>query len=123
MSHYRKIEVDGKTYEYVVGKTTTKVKDVGLFKNSDYGVPFVFSMNFDSGVAPDPKDIEIVTVSAAGVKRMIRGLPGKPYRHVCERHNFVATSQTYCRFDSEIHEKRTLVNNCGECVSDRADDI
>ena len=28
---YRKIEVDGKQYEYVVGKTHVKVKGVGVF--------------------------------------------------------------------------------------------
>lgn len=34
---YRKITVDGKEYEYVIGKTHTKVKTVGVFKNDEIG--------------------------------------------------------------------------------------
>lgn len=33
---YRKITVDGKEYEYVVGKDVTKVKGVGIFKHIDW---------------------------------------------------------------------------------------
>lgn len=36
---YRKIEVNGKKYEYVVGKTNIKIKEVGVFPiagNSDF---------------------------------------------------------------------------------------
>lgn len=32
--HYRTIEVGDRTYEYVVGRTATKVKGVGSFDNS-----------------------------------------------------------------------------------------
>ena len=34
---YRKITVNDKQYEYVVGKQFTKIKNVGLFKNEDIG--------------------------------------------------------------------------------------
>lgn len=34
---YRKIEVDGKTYEYSIGKTHTKIRHVGAWKNEDIG--------------------------------------------------------------------------------------
>lgn len=34
--HYRKITVNGKTYEYVVGRWDTKVKGVGLFPNREW---------------------------------------------------------------------------------------
>lgn len=34
---YRKIMVDGKQFEYVVGKSHTKVKGLALFKNEDIG--------------------------------------------------------------------------------------
>lgn len=34
---YRKIEVNGKTYEYVVGKEKTKIKGFGTFNNSEFG--------------------------------------------------------------------------------------
>lgn len=34
---YRKVEVNGKEYEYVVGVHTLKVKGVGVFQNHDVG--------------------------------------------------------------------------------------
>jgi hypothetical protein len=34
---YRKIVVDGKQYEYVIGKSHTKIKGVGVFPNLDVG--------------------------------------------------------------------------------------
>lgn len=34
---YRKIEVKGKTYEYTVGRTHTKIKGIGAFLNQEIG--------------------------------------------------------------------------------------
>lgn len=34
---YRKIEVNGKTYEYVIGKTNIKIKGVGVFSTVEVG--------------------------------------------------------------------------------------
>lgn len=34
---YRKIEVNGKVFEYSVGKTHTKIRHVGVFKNEEIG--------------------------------------------------------------------------------------
>lgn len=34
---YRKIEVDGKEYEYVVGKSNVKVKGVGVWGKHEIG--------------------------------------------------------------------------------------
>jgi hypothetical protein len=34
---YRKITVDGKVYEYTVGRTHTKIKGVGVFENINIG--------------------------------------------------------------------------------------
>ncbi len=34
---YRKITVDGKVHEYVIGKTHTKIKGLGVWKNEDIG--------------------------------------------------------------------------------------
>jgi hypothetical protein len=34
---YRKIEVDGKEYEYVVGKSNVKVKGLGVWSKHDVG--------------------------------------------------------------------------------------
>lgn len=37
---YRKITVDGKVYEYSIGKSHTKIKGIGVFKNEDIGKRF-----------------------------------------------------------------------------------
>jgi hypothetical protein len=34
---YRKIEVDGNVFEYSIGKTHTKIRGVGAYKNEDVG--------------------------------------------------------------------------------------
>lgn len=34
---YRKITVDGKVYEYTVGKTHTKIRGIGVWKNEEIG--------------------------------------------------------------------------------------
>ena len=34
---YRKLEVDGKVFEYSIGKTHTKIRHVGAFKNEEVG--------------------------------------------------------------------------------------
>ncbi len=39
---YRKINVNGTQYEFVVGKSHTKIKKIGVFKNEDigHGIPY-----------------------------------------------------------------------------------
>jgi hypothetical protein len=39
---YRKIEVDGNVFEYSIGKTHTKIRGVGAYKNEEVGK---FSVN------------------------------------------------------------------------------
>lgn len=34
---YRKLEVDGKIYQYSIGKTHTKIRHVGAWKNEEVG--------------------------------------------------------------------------------------
>lgn len=34
---YRKLEVDGKLYQYSIGKTHTKIRHVGAWKNEEVG--------------------------------------------------------------------------------------
>jgi hypothetical protein len=34
---YRKIEVDGQVFEYSIGKTHTKIRGVGAYKNTEIG--------------------------------------------------------------------------------------
>ena len=62
--HYRKITVNDKEYEYVVGKWDTKVKGVGVFRNKDWA----YGLNPDDGeFMVSPRHIKgmILGVSAA----------------------------------------------------------
>jgi hypothetical protein len=34
---YRKLEVNGQVFEYSIGKTHTKIRGIGAFKNEDVG--------------------------------------------------------------------------------------
>lgn len=34
---YRKLEVDGQVFEYSIGKTHTKIRHIGAFKNEEVG--------------------------------------------------------------------------------------
>lgn len=43
---YRKIEVNGKTYEYSIGRTHTKIRGVGAYKNEDVGKEYNISDSF-----------------------------------------------------------------------------
>lgn len=49
---YRKLEVDGQVFEYSIGKTHTKIRHVGAFKNNEVG--YVIS---DREVRVRPSDL------------------------------------------------------------------
>ncbi len=38
---YRKLTIDGKEYEYTIGRTHTKIKGLGAFTNEEIGVRYV----------------------------------------------------------------------------------
>ena len=59
---YRKITVNDKQYEYVVGKQFTKIKNVGLFRNDQIGEVTGYSCL---------RNENIYSVTPAVVKRMI----------------------------------------------------
>jgi hypothetical protein len=74
---YRKITVNDKQYEYVVGKQYTKIKNVGLFKNEDIGTKVFIPQYCDCCGSPlseiysshiDPTGLR---VTPADVRRMI----------------------------------------------------
>ena len=58
---YRKITVNDKQYEYVVGKQYTKIKDVGTFRNDRIGTILGYNDQGENKYAVTP----------AVVKRMI----------------------------------------------------
>lgn len=60
---YRKITVNDKQYEYVVGKQFTKIKNIGLFKNEDIGVVAGYNCL---------KNTNIYSVTPARVEQVIK---------------------------------------------------
>jgi hypothetical protein len=106
---YRKMKIDDKTYEYVIGKTFTKIKDVGLFENKEYGSPLAFS---NKGVVVSPKH----------VSNMIRGIKERVQYH-CKEHNFTTDMLVSDPYSVEIHGKKILVKYCPQCYERRALDI
>lgn len=61
---YRKIEVNGKTYEYVIGQVNTKIKGIGVFNTLEIGGVLQCSCGpeyncyYDNQHAVTPKDIK-----------------------------------------------------------------
>lgn len=122
---YRKVIVGDKTYEYVIGKDVIKVKGVGLFKTSDYGIPVGYNdgasnynaekVNFVAG--------NRVAVTPAIVRSLILGT-WKPYQTSCVRHG-VREIKMLCvdPFGAEIETKSHLMHACPECFANLAGDI
>lgn len=50
---YRKITVDGKEYEYTIGRTHVKVKGVGVWPKEEVGEITVRTYGCDCGCYPD----------------------------------------------------------------------
>lgn len=123
---YRKITVGETTYRYVIGKVNTKVVDLGLFLNADYGYPDGVSYPV-SGVIPTPDQVYRYIVTPGIVREMIlhktEGKAPEPYRRECKKHNFVMTSVITDPFTSEIHEKYHRMGHCPECYLDARDEI
>lgn len=57
---YRKIEVDGVQYEYVIGKTHVKIKGVGVYLKEDFGESYLKHTETDYDFLKMHKDRPIV---------------------------------------------------------------
>lgn len=110
---YRKITVNDKRYEYVIGKTHTKIKDVGLFKNSEVGVPL------KKRVGDEVKTSFVVT--PAIVADIIAGKPIRPM-HKC--HHGTVTGKTMLDpFANEVYGQKVKIGKCHICHAELSDDI
>lgn len=108
---YRKITVNDKQYEYVIGKTNTKIKGVGLFLNSQVGSEVV-----DCG----GNFIEYV-VTLRIVATLIKGSREKP-TFSCH-HGTVTDKLMVNPYDEEIYGKTLYIAACGECYNTLAGEI
>jgi len=110
---YRKITVNDKQYEYVIGKTHTKIKGKGLFKNSEVGVPL------KRRVGDEVKESFVVT--PAIVADLIAGKPIRPM-HKCY-HGTVTSKTMINPYDHEVYGERNTIGKCHLCHEALSDDI
>lgn len=118
---YRKLTIDdGVKYDYVIGKTFTKVKRDGksymIFENSKignpcmgpgYGMTFVLTGNF--------------VITPQNVRNAILG-EGIP-TNFCEYHNVRTTGMHVDPFENESYGNTLYVPNCPTCYENSAADI
>ena len=104
---YRKITIDGTTYEYVVGKTHVKVKGVGIWRRDEVGHEV------------DGKRNKYV-VSPSIMRSLITG-DDEEQIYTCK--HTATTSWAYDPFAIEIHGMKVKVANCPICLQQSADDI
>lgn len=105
---YRKIEVDGKTYEYVIGRKFVKFRGGKAIPHSEIGV------------MRDRMDEYVITpkLIAAYLKG---GVTSKSY--FCEEHKFLCTKMTINPYAIEIYGKNIPIWNCPKCVEQLGWDI
>lgn len=94
---YRKITVDGKQYEYVIGASHLKIKAFGLFKVSDVGNP----------IKGTSKYVVTPTVIAALIRK-----ERLPLSLHCAKHDYRTTQLTYGEREDG---GRVHMINCPQC--------
>jgi len=123
---YRKITVDGKTYEYVVGRTHLKIKGFGLFATAEIGNPVRKGRKapgIDAWGRRNRGDAyEAFVITPEVVRRVIKG-ESLPLVFHCERHGVSTSRLTTDPFSAEIYGKYPTMVDCGECVQNRAWEI
>ena len=109
---YRRIYVDKKKYEYVVGKTHTKVVGVGVFKNCERGTEIV---------NPDYSHLGYIITSKI-VRKFIQGEPFEPELQKCE-HGTVTDKLMVDPYSEEIYNDTIYIIACEKCYNSLADEI
>lgn len=105
---YRNIEVDGKIYQYVIGKHNTKIKHVGVYNNSDIGneIKVTYSKHVKRFVVT-PKTIEL----------LIRGEP-TPNSNFCYEHG-LTTLSIITSSNLDLHN----IHACPKCIEELRCDV
>lgn len=113
---YRKFNHVGVDYEYIVGKTHTKIRRADkstpaqLFANSEWGAPM------DSTKAP-------FIVRPSDIKGMLIG-ERNFHSHPCSRHpDITVTGLSVDPYSSEIDGVDILVDDCAKCLDESSWDI
>lgn len=101
---YRSIEVEGKTYEYVVGRTHVKVRGPS-------GMQRVL-LKSEVGQPAGPGRFAVLP---SNVRNLLMGyVPATIYR--CEEHKHETRELAASRYWAEIHDKVILMAACPECL-------
>jgi hypothetical protein len=109
---YRKITVDGTTYEYVIGRTKLKIKGLGLYEIAKIGNRLVGT--------PSRQPVYVVTPGT--VAKVIRGEPLPTVLH-CNEHNYTTDELVYNPYQHEIKERKIHMINCPTCYAELKLDI
>jgi len=109
---YRKLNVNGTEYKYVIGSQYTKIVGLGNFKNSEIGTKINKKIN----------DEYVYVVTPSTVRSAITGKPANKVMY-CSQHNVTSTKLIADPYMAEIHNETVMIMNCPECVESLADDI
>lgn len=107
---YRKIEVNGKTYEYVVGRSHVKIRGEG------------FSKVLPKSEVGQQLGEDRYVVSPANIRNIVLGRPGPKVYH-CADHGVLTSRLDYDPYSLEIYGKRYLMMDCDRCLDQLAWDI
>ena len=106
---YRNITVDGKLYQYALGRTHLKIKHEGkhfkLLKTSEIGNELYNTGRY--------------VVTPAVVIHAIKGDPLPRVFH-CQKHGHTTTQLAYDPFGAEIENKFYQVMHCPRCLDESA---
>ena len=121
MSFYRKLKVNGKEYEYHVGKWFVKIKGIGNITKGG------FYNDYRSTNAAEDKPK--YTVSPGMIAdyingKKVRDIKLKRYTPACNCKKPLSEKNWRCDpFDAEIHEVYRYAMWCDECHKERSWDI
>lgn len=112
---YRTITVNEQTYQYVVGRTHTKVRNFGVFENRLIGD----KVDADVGVKLSE---DKYVVSPYHVANAIKGIKIERPVYRCI-HGFETHEVTLDPYSLEIHGEEVDIINCPHCVNQSYGDI
>lgn len=100
---YRNIEVEGKKYEYVVGRKAVKIRGANgylkIMPREDVGQPLG----------------RMHVVTPFGIRQAILGLPSRR-TFTCRKHGTVTQELAYVPFCAEVYGKYIMMMSCPECL-------
>ena len=107
---YRKVEVNGQTYKYVVGRSHVKIQGPN------------FSKALKKSEVGQQVDEDLYVVTPANIRNVILGRPG-PKVFACGEHGVLTSRMDFDPYSLEIYGKRHLMMDCNGCLDQLGWDI